>query len=99
MTPFFRVMQLARLAKPIDTQPRVVGFLTRVSRCFLYGFDAECAIMCRAAIDSALESEISRVDPLDQRIDDACRLGRLKPETAHKAHDVCRLGSTLVARA
>jgi hypothetical protein len=44
--------------------PRSRDFLIRVSRCYLYGFDHECIILCRAVLDADFEAEI----PNDQCI-------------------------------
>lgn len=53
-----RVLQLSNLlvsGKPSDD---TVRFLRRISRCFIWGFDAECVILCRGAIDTAFTSAV-----------------------------------------
>lgn len=47
-----------------DRQPcnRARAFLQRVARCYLFGFDAECVVMCRAVLDREFEAEISGED-------------------------------------
>ena len=43
-----------------DRQPceRAKAFLHRVARCYLFGFDAECVVMCRAVLDSEFDESI-----------------------------------------
>ncbi|MCK4293156.1 MAG: DUF4145 domain-containing protein [Planctomycetes bacterium] len=53
-----RILQLYNLGmetKPFDT---TLVFLRRVSRCFIWGFDPECVILCRGVIDSAFRSAV-----------------------------------------
>jgi hypothetical protein len=54
----FILMQRTRLSAP------ATRFLRRVSRCYLYGFDVECAIMCRSALDAEFQAEIPSDDCL-----------------------------------
>jgi len=53
-----RFVDLLLLLK--DRQPcdRARSFLQRVARCYLFGFDAECVVMCRAVLDREFEAEI-----------------------------------------
>lgn len=45
----------------IDLQPSgsTQSFLQRVGRCFIWGFDPECIIVCRGAIDTAFRDAVS----------------------------------------
>ena len=38
--------------------PRAQRFLARVARCYLFGFDAECVILCRAVLDEAFMRKV-----------------------------------------
>lgn len=58
-----RLMQLVVAANPSEATMR---FLKRVSRCYVYGLDAECAILCRGAMDTAFKSAVP--DSLLQRL-------------------------------
>jgi len=45
---FFELLWLLKNRQPCD---RAKAFLQRVARCYLFGFDAECVVMCRAVLD------------------------------------------------
>jgi hypothetical protein len=49
---FERLAQLLLLVRAMEASPHAASFLQRVSRCYVFGFDAECVTMCRAAIDA-----------------------------------------------
>jgi hypothetical protein len=57
-----RFEALLSLARRTTISKATAAFLKRVSRCYLYGFDVECAIMCRSAMDAEFQSEISADD-------------------------------------
>ncbi|MCK4850188.1 MAG: hypothetical protein KAT11_02495 [Phycisphaerae bacterium] len=54
-----RVWKLLLLAQPVSPSSRAASFLKRVSRCYIYGFDPECVVMCRGVLDAEFEAEIS----------------------------------------
>jgi hypothetical protein len=56
---FLDLLLLLRNRQPCD---RARAFLQRVARCYLFGFDAECVVMCRAVLDRDFEAEISGDD-------------------------------------
>lgn len=56
---FWELLQLVRDRRPT---PCARAFLIRVGRCYLFGFDAECVVMCRAALDRELCAEIADND-------------------------------------
>jgi len=41
------------------------NFLQRVARCYLFGFDSECIVMCRAVLDQEFSAEIAGDDVED----------------------------------
>lgn len=45
---FFELLWLLKNRQPCD---RAKAFLQRVARCYLFRFDAECVVMCRAVLD------------------------------------------------
>ena len=47
-TSFLDLLLLLKDRRPCD---RAKAFLQRVARCYLFGFDAECVVMCRAVLD------------------------------------------------
>jgi hypothetical protein len=39
--------------------PKCLAFLRRVSRCYVWGFEPECIIMCRSALEAAFDAEVA----------------------------------------
>lgn len=56
------LLVLGRRGRPSG---RGQSFLKRVGRCYLYGFDAKCVVMCRSVLDAELEAEIAADDCID----------------------------------
>ncbi len=59
VTGAYRILQLTELVVKGNPSPATLRFLRRVSRCFVWGFDAECVILCRGVIDAAFTDAIS----------------------------------------
>ena len=57
-----RMPTLTALMRRSNVGEATAAFLRRVSRCYLYGFDIECAIMCRSAIEAEFLAEIPTDD-------------------------------------
>jgi hypothetical protein len=103
-----RFWDLLGLMSDVSMSGRTLEFLRRVSRCYLFGFDAECAIMCRGVLDAELESHVAREDvldtadtseySLDNRIVTALRRKIISFEAAEKAHRVRQIGNHRVHR-
>jgi len=45
-----------------NTSPRGQAFLKRISLCYMFGFDAECIVMCRAVLDAEFQANIPTDD-------------------------------------
>jgi len=56
-----RLLQLAEVIVKVKAEPpeSTLRFLCRVRRCFIWGFDSECIILCRGAIDTVFAEIIS----------------------------------------
>jgi hypothetical protein len=54
----FRTLQLAELLVSVDPAPATAAFLKRIARCYVMGFDAECVILCRSALDTAFRETV-----------------------------------------
>ena len=54
-----RFVGLSLHLRPLDPSYRSRAFLKRVSRCYLFGFDAECVVMCRSVLESEFEAVIA----------------------------------------
>lgn len=48
-----RILDLYLLALGTRPSPRVQQFLTRLGRCYSWGFEPECVMLCRSVIDAA----------------------------------------------
>jgi len=57
-----RILKLLPLVRLSQPGWRVRDFLRRVSRCYIYGFDTECAVMCRSVLEAELDEQISLED-------------------------------------
>jgi hypothetical protein len=106
-----RFWPLLGLTQEINPTGRTTEFLKRVSRCCMFGFDAECVILCRSVLDSAFDGEISVDDcvgklgprkppyfPLADRIAVAQRVGRISADVADAAREIKRFGDAAVHR-
>ena len=54
-----RMFQLYRLVLRSAPSKSTQMFLSRLSRCFTWGFDPECIMLCRAVIDTAFRDNIA----------------------------------------
>jgi hypothetical protein len=54
-----RFWELLMFVKDRNPSPEAKAFLQRVARCYLFGFDAECVVMCRAVLDREFDAKIS----------------------------------------
>ena len=102
-----RIHELAQVALQQRPSDKAAAFLKRVARCYLFGFDPECLIMCRSVIDAELLSEISGDEcisvlgqrqffDLSDRIEVGRSLRRLSFELAQEAHSIRKLGNMAV---
>ena len=57
-----RFWELLLFVKNRNPSPKAKAFLQRVTRCYLFGFDAECVVMCRAVLDREFDAEIPSDD-------------------------------------
>lgn len=62
-----RISDLLTLVAARSVSPRAASFLDRATRLYLWGFDPECVIMCRAVLEAALTSRLAG----DVDVDDA----------------------------
>jgi len=53
-----RFWELLLFVKDRKPSPKAKAFMQRVARCYLFGFDAECVVMCRAVLDREFDAEI-----------------------------------------
>ena len=60
-----RCWDLAELVRRVEPAPAAKAFLIRVTRCYLLDFVPECLVMCRGALENALNARYAREDILD----------------------------------
>jgi len=61
-----RSLQLAELSQRSEPTPQVKKFLRRVSRCYILQFNPETFIMCRAALEKAIDARFASSSEVDQ---------------------------------
>lgn len=54
-----RILKLWELLLDIQPGKGTLSFLQRVGRCFIWGFDPECIILCRGVLDTAFRDSVS----------------------------------------
>jgi hypothetical protein len=54
-----RTLKLNMLILATDPGTPTLSFLRRLSRCYIWGFDPECVILCRSVIDTAFKDTIT----------------------------------------
>jgi hypothetical protein len=55
-----RCLELAREVIAAEPNEAVLRYLRRLSRCYIAGFHPECVILCRAAVENALNEAFDR---------------------------------------
>jgi len=60
---FLHLLLLLKDRQPCD---RAMAFLQRVARCYLFGFDNECVVMCRAVLDQEFGEQIIDDDQVSE---------------------------------
>jgi hypothetical protein len=59
-TRFWELLRHVSMTR--STSPRGRAFLKRISLCYMFGFDAECIVMCRAVLDAEFQANIPTDD-------------------------------------
>lgn len=67
-----RILKLYILVIKTAPSKTTQSFLSRLSRCFVWGFDPECIILCRSAIDAAFRDVVD---------DEICRKYEILPRS------------------
>jgi hypothetical protein len=57
-----RMVALLSLAARLNPGLPAAAFLKQVGKCYLFGFDAECVVMCRSVLDRKFDSHVSADD-------------------------------------
>ena len=79
-----RLLEVVIEAQPSEATLKV---LTRVSRCYVFGLDSECVILCRGAIDTAFSNALpdAKMDKLG--VQPATRFGYTLAQRIRTARD------------
>jgi hypothetical protein len=104
-----RMLDLLPLLECLEPSRPAAQFLQRVSRCYIYGFDSECAILCRSVLDAEFVSLVSNDECIEvlgsrrslqfnltDRIATALKKGSITFEGGEAAREVTGLGNKLV---
>ena len=102
-----RIFQLYNLVLCSAPSKPTQQFLGRLSRCFIWGFDPECVILCRAVIDTAFNNnKIDRICEkhfgkrerynLSDRIEASWKEGLIDKDIAKKAGNIRWRGNKAV---
>jgi hypothetical protein len=91
-----RIFNLYRLVLSSPPSRPTLDYLLRLSRCYIWGFDPECVILCRSIMDTAFRKimsdklgEENQFDyDLKNRIDVAVEKGFIDGKTGRLAHSV-----------
>jgi len=102
----FQLYQLVLSSTPSDATQK---FLGRLSRCYIWGYDPECVMLCRSVIDTAFNKKVTykmckkypverNKSPfsLENRIEVALKEELIDKDIAKKAHSVRLRGNTAV---
>lgn len=54
-----RMLELSQLLVAANPPEPTLSYLRRISACFIWGFDPECIILCRSALDTAFREKVS----------------------------------------
>lgn len=84
----FRLLDLWSVAVRAKPHPVSVSFLRHVSRCYVWGFDSECIMLCRSVLDTTFQELRPEIYRMDERIDSVAEAGLISAETADAAHRV-----------
>jgi hypothetical protein len=55
----WRLFATLFIIKDLDINDRVLKYLKRVFRCYVWGFDPECIIMCRGVVEKTIEDIVT----------------------------------------
>lgn len=106
-----RTIKIYELILPIKPARATVSYLFRLARCYIWGFDPECTILCRSVIDSAFLDRVSdemcesHLGPprhwgttftLKDRITVAHKKGLLDDKMREIAEDIRSIGNDVV---
>lgn len=88
-----RIFKLYRLMLSSPPSRPTIDYLLRLSRCYIWGFDPECVILCRSILDTAFRinkiCEENQFDyDLKNRIDVAIKKGFINGKIGRLAHTV-----------
>jgi len=95
-----RALELARLVVTVQPNASVMGFLRRLSRCYIAGFHPECIILCRGVLENAMiAAATSKNQPrtsMSAMITNAHTRGWLSEQNASAAREIWRRGNRAV---
>jgi hypothetical protein len=104
-----RSMELLLFLSAFTLSPRAAAYLDRATQLYIWGFDPEVAVMCRAVLEAALEERIDESELLSlgqrrgkfgfqfyQYVEAAAQKGLISPENRKFADQIREAGNKAV---
>lgn len=102
-----RALDFSRMVMNGQPGERTLGYLRRLGRCYISGFDAECVILCRAVVENSLTDAFARRglpipedgggnSTMKQKLDSAVRFRFLSQHRRKDAWIIWQRGSKAV---
>jgi hypothetical protein len=98
----YRLQSIVQLAADAAPSERATAALSKIARCYLFGFDAETIAMCRAAVDVAVNDAINLHDggapaaSMGSKLRSLVNAKLLSPDREGDAWDVWRHGNEVL---
>lgn len=92
----YRCLDLAKIVVAAQPNAVVLGFLRRLSRCYIAGFLPEAVMLCRSVLENAVKERVGTKHPMRVRIAAARRLGTLSAQGSEAAMLIWKRGNAAV---
>lgn len=92
----YRCLDLAKIVVTAQPNATVLGFLRRLSRCYIAGFLPECVMLCRSVLENAVKECIGTKHPMRNRIATARQRGMLSSQASEAAMLIWKRGNAAV---
>ncbi|MFL5385640.1 MAG: DUF4145 domain-containing protein [Longimicrobiaceae bacterium] len=92
----YRCLDLAKIVATAQPNPVVLGFLRRLSRCYVAGFLPEAVMLCRSVLENAVKERVGTKHTMRERIATARQLGKLSSQASEAAMLIWTRGNAAV---
>lgn len=80
-----RIWELLQLVRTFELSNRTRAFLRSISRCYVYGLNRECIVLCRSALEAELESDVSLDKAAAQDVSEVSKQTHRRERLDHSA--------------